>query len=361
MDNQKPYHQTEELSKEAISLLKKLISIPSLSKEEDKVCEEIHHFFSARNIKCHRKQNNIWVKNKYFDENKPVVLLNSHIDTVRPSESWTRKPFEPTTEGNKLFGLGSNDAGGPLVSLLTAFLYFYDRETLSHNLIFAATAEEEISGKNGISSILDELGNIELAIVGEPTRMQMALAEKGLMVIDATARGESGHAARDEGINAIYQAIEDIQWIQGHHFPEVSPYLGEVKMTVTLIEAGTQHNVVPDTCQFVIDVRTNEHYSNRQVFEVINENTKSLLKARSFRLNPSGIRDDHPIVTCARQLNMSCFGSQTTSDQALMPFDSVKIGPGDSSRSHTADEYIYMEEIEDGITKYIQLLEKLTL
>jgi len=360
LNNQKPY-QTEQLIKEAISLLKELISIPSFSKEEDKACAEIIRFLSERNMKTHRKQNNVWVKNKYFNENKPVLLLNSHLDTVRPSESWTRKPFEPTMEGNKLFGLGSNDAGASLVSLLAAFLYFYDKKALPYNLILATTAEEEISGKKGISAILDELGPIKLAIVGEPTQMQMALAEKGLMVIDATARGESGHAARDEGINAIYQAIEDIQWIQGHRFPEVSPYLGEVKMTVTLIEGGTQHNVVPDTCHFVIDVRTNEHYSNRQVYEVINKNTKSLLTARSFRLNPSGIRDDHHIVSCARQLNISCFGSQTTSDQALIPFDTVKIGPGDSSRSHTADEYICMEEIEDGIKKYIQLMEKLKL
>jgi len=288
-------------------------------------------------------------------------LLNSHHDTVKPAASYTRNPYEASIENGKLYGLGSNDAGGALVTLMATFLYFYNHENLAYNLIFAASAEEEISGKNGIVLLLPELGDIAVGIVGEPTQMQMAVAEKGLMVIDGVAKGKSGHAAREEGENAIYKAIQDVEYIKQLQLERVSLLLGATKTTVTQISAGTQHNVVPDECRFVVDVRTNECYSNQEVFEILQANTQSELKSRSFRLNSSSIPLNHPLVKRGQQLGLTHYGSPTLSDQALMSFPTLKIGPGDSARSHTADEFIYVQEMEDAFEIYKQLLENLVL
>jgi acetylornithine deacetylase len=342
----------------AINLLKSLIATPSFSKEEDLAAQVITAFFSERDIPTTHKLHNTWVRNRHLQEGKPVLLLNSHIDTVKPATGWQRDPFHPGIEKDDiLYGLGSNDAGGPLVSLIAAFLHFYDRSDLPFNLIFAATAEEEISGAQGIASIISELGPIDCAIVGEPTQMRMAIAEKGLMVIDAEAKGVSGHAAREEGVNALYIALDDIARIRKMDLERVSPLLGKVKMTVTQIEAGKQHNVVPDSCRFVIDVRTNECYRNEEVYELLQAQVQAELKPRSFRLNSSGIPLEHPLVQSGLNLGLPYFGSPTLSDQALMPFPSLKIGPGDSARSHTADEYIRLSEIREGIEMYIQLIE----
>ena len=346
------------LADSAIDLLKNLIATPSFSREEAPAAERVAAFFAAKNIPFQRHLNNLWAKNRHWQEGKPVLLLNSHIDTVKPATGWQRDPFYPgIEEGDILYGLGSNDAGGPLVSLLATFAHFYERSDLPVNLIMAATAEEEISGANGIAALLPELGHIDFAIVGEPTQMRMAIAEKGLMVIDAEARGVSGHAAREEGVNAIYIALEDINLIHKLELERVSTLLGKVKMSVTQIEAGKQHNVVPDSCRFVIDVRTNECYRNEEVFDLLQSMVQSTLKARSFRLNSSGIALEHPLVQSGLQLGLPYFGSPTLSDQALMPFPSLKIGPGDSARSHTADEYIRLSEIRAGIDCYIQLIE----
>lgn len=346
------------LADSAIDLLKNLIATPSFSREEAPAAECVAAFFGAKNIPFQRHLNNLWVKNHHWQAGKPVLLLNSHIDTVKPATGWQRDPFHPgVEEGDILYGLGSNDAGGPLVSLLATFAHFYERSDLPVNLIMAATAEEEISGANGIAALLPELGQIDFAIVGEPTQMRMAIAEKGLMVIDGEARGVAGHAAREEGVNAIYIALEDIQLIRNLELERVSPLLGKVKMSVTQIEAGKQHNVVPDSCRFVIDVRTNECYRNEEVFDLLQSKVQSNLKARSFRLNSSGIALEHPLVQSGLQLGLPYFGSPTLSDQALMPFPSLKIGPGDSARSHTADEYIRLSEIRAGIDCYIQLIE----
>lgn len=346
------------LADSAIDLLKKLIATPSFSREEAQAAECVAAFFDAKNIPFQRYLNNLWAKNRHWQAGKPILLLNSHIDTVKPATGWQRDPFHPGVEEDDiLYGLGSNDAGGPLVSLLATFAHFYERSDLSVNLVMAATAEEEISGANGIAALLPELGQIDFAIVGEPTQMRMAIAEKGLMVIDGEALGVAGHAAREEGVNAIYIALEDIQLIRNLELERVSPLLGKVKMSVTQIEAGKQHNVVPDSCRFVIDVRTNECYRNEEVFDLLQSKVQSSLKARSFRLNSSGIALEHPLVQSGLQLGLPYFGSPTLSDQALMPFPSLKIGPGDSARSHTADEYIRLSEIRAGIDLYIQLIE----
>jgi acetylornithine deacetylase len=305
--------------------------------------------------------NNTWVRNRYWKTGLPVVLLNSHIDTVKPASGYTRDPYSPNVEDGVLYGLGSNDAGGPLVTLLAVFMYFNAMENLSFNLIYAASAEEEISGENGLASILEEIGSLDLAIVGEPTRMQMAIAEKGLMVLDCVAHGKSGHAAREEGENAIYKAITDIETIRNYRFEKTSDILGPVKMSVTMINAGTQHNVVPDRCSFVVDVRTNEHYSNQQAYEIINQLVDSEVTPRSFRLNSSGISVDHPIVQRGIKLGLSYYGSPTTSDQAILPYTSIKIGPGDSARSHTANEFILISELEEGFRIYVDLLSGLQL
>lgn len=349
----------QNLTLTALELLQSLIATPSYSKEEADTAVIIENFFRVQNWQPRRKKHNIWAKNKHFDLAKPTLLLNSHHDTVRPVPGWTRHPFQAKIEHGRLYGLGSNDAGGPLVALIATFQYFYEHTDLPFNIIIAATAEEEISGANGIECLLPELEPIWAGIIGEPTQMQMAIAEKGLLVIDAEAKGRAGHAARDEGENAIYKALQDIHWVQEYQFPKQSELLGPVKMTVTQIHAGTQHNVVPDSCRFVIDVRTNEFYSNRIAFELLQAHLQSELKARSFRLNASRIGLEHPLVQAGRALGLGYFGSPTLSDQALLSFPTLKMGPGDSARSHTADEYIQLEEIAQGIEGYIALLEQL--
>ena len=346
---------------EYIQLLQNLISTQSFSGEEENAAQIIRSFLNAKSIQFQEKGNNTWAKNKFYNNSLPVILLNSHIDTVKPAKGYTRDPFLPGIEDGKLFGLGSNDAGGALVTLLAVFVHFYTKKDLPFNLIFAATAEEEISGLNGVESILPIIDPIDLAIVGEPTQMQMAIAEKGLMVLDCIAYGKSGHAARNEGVNAIYKAISDIEIIRNYKFKKSSDFLGEVKMTVSLINAGTQHNVVPDQCSFVIDVRTNEFYSNEKAFEIIQGLIESEVKPRSFRLNSSGIPVSHPIAQRGINLGLKYYGSPTTSDQAVMSHPSIKIGPGESARSHTADEFIYLHEIEEAFGIYVSLLEGLQL
>ena len=345
---------------DAIQLLQGLIAIPSFSKEEDRTADLIGKFFAARSIPHERVKNNIIVRNKFFDDNVPTILLNSHHDTVRPNPQYTRDPFLPGLEDRKLFGLGSNDAGGPLVSLISAFLHFYERKGMRYNISLAATAEEEISGTGGIEHILPLLPPIDCAIVGEPTLMQMAVAERGLMVLDCIAHGKAGHAARNEGENSIYKAIDDIAWFRSYRFPKVSELLGPTKMSVTVIDTeNKQHNVVPSQCRFVVDARVNELYSFDEVIAIIRGNVSCEVNPRSTRLRSTSIALEHPLVKSGTSLKRSHYGSPTTSDKALMPFPSLKMGPGDSARSHTADEYIYVKEIEEGIDLYIQLLEKL--
>lgn len=348
-----------KLQEEAISLLKTLIQIPSFSREENGTAERLQEYLHGKEVRTYQQGNNIWVKNDHFDPSKKTILLNSHHDTVKPNQGYTKDPFSATIEDGKLYGLGSNDAGGALVSLLATFLHFKTSADLNFNILFAASAEEEISGKGGIESILPQLGKIDLALVGEPTQMHLAVAEKGLMVLDCTATGTAGHAARDEGENAIYNALEDIQWFKNYTFQNISAMLGAVKMTVTQVNAGSQHNVVPDQCSFVVDTRVTDAYSLEDVLEIIRSNTRCQVSPRSVRLQPSGIAPDHPVIQVADKLQIRKFGSPTLSDQALMPFPSVKIGPGDSARSHTADEFIYVEEITSGIELYIRILEEL--
>lgn len=350
---------SSERDQEAIRLLSDLIAIPSVSREEGETASYLQQYLEELGVPVVRKGNNIWAKNKGFDPSKLTILLNSHHDTVKPNKGYTNDPFQAIKQNGKLFGLGSNDAGGPLVSLLMVFLYFYHEQGLAYNFIYAATAEEEISGANGVSSILEELGDIHVGIVGEPTEMNLAVSEKGLMVLDCTAKGESGHAAREEGVNAIYEAIKDIEWFKNFNFPAISEHLGPVKMSVTMIESGSQHNVVPESCRFVVDVRTTDAYSNEETLKVIRDHVKSEAQPRSTRLQPSRIAMDHPMVKAAESLELKLFGSPTMSDQALMPFPTVKIGPGVSDRSHTADEFIYLAEIKEGIEGYIKLLTKL--
>lgn len=349
----------KQLCAEAIELLSELIRIPSFSRAEDKTAQLLDAYLFGKGCEVNRYKNNVWVRNLHFDESKPTLLLNSHHDTVKPNKSYTRDPFSPDIEKGKLFGLGSTDAGGALVSLLSAFLYFNEREDLKYNIIFAATAEEEISGRDGVEQVLPLLGDIAFGIVGEPTQMHLAIAERGLLVLDCTAKGKSGHAARNEGENAIYNALEDIRWFTTHRFDRDSKLLGPVKMSVTMIQSGTQHNVVPDECTFTVDVRTNELYTNEELLETIDANTKCEVKARSFRLQPSCISTEHPIVKAGISLGRQTYGSPTTSDQALMKFPTLKLGPGDSARSHTADEFIYVKEIEEGINLYIKMLSEI--
>jgi acetylornithine deacetylase/succinyl-diaminopimelate desuccinylase-like protein len=349
----------QPLDEQAIHLLEQLIAIPSFSKEEDKTATIIEGFFRQHDIAVERKGNNVIARNKFFDNDKPTILLNSHHDTVKPNPAYTRDPFEAAIVDDKLFGLGSNDAGGALCSLIVTFLHFYHQQDLKYNFVIAATAEEEISGTGGIESIWEGLPKIVFAIVGEPTLSKMAVAEKGLMVLDCTAKGRPGHAAREEGINAIYEAIGDIEWFRNHKFAKVSPTLGEIKMTVTIISAGKQHNVVPAECSYTVDVRVTDQYTLEEVLEIIQTNVKGDVKPRSLRMRSSGIAPDHPLVKAAAKLNIETYGSPTTSDQALIPVPSIKIGPGDSARSHTADEFIYIDEIVNGIDTYIALLNEI--
>lgn len=347
------------ITQDCISLLKQLIRIQSFSKEEDKTADCIAEFFNERAMPYSRHMNNVWAKNRYFDPKKANILLNSHHDTVKPNTSYTRDPFDASSVDGKIYGLGSNDAGGPLVSLLALFLHFYYRNDLPYNLVFAATAEEEISGKNGVEAMLPLLPEISFGVVGEPTSMDVAIAEKGLLVIDCEAKGVSGHAARDEGVNAIYAALPDIEWFRTYQFPKVSETLGKVKMTVSMIQAGTQHNVVPDSCKFTVDVRVTDAYSLEEVIEIIKDHVSCQITPRSVRLQSSGIEANHQIIASAKQIGMKLYGSPTLSDQALMPFSTIKLGPGDSARSHSADEYIFENQIVDGIAIYVRLFENL--
>ncbi len=344
---------------DCIQLLEQLIATPSLSRQEDATADLIADFLRAQGLHVNRAGNNVWARHPHWQEGLPVVLLNSHHDTVKPAASWQRDPHQPTWEGDQLFGLGSNDAGGPLVSLIATFLSLKDRQDLPYNLLMAATAEEEISGAGGIASILPTLGPIACGIVGEPTMLDAATAERGLIVVDGEAQGVSGHAAREEGTNALYIALEDVDRLRSFQFPKQSDLLGPVKVSVTQIEAGTQHNVVPDRCRFVMDVRVNEQYSNKEVVDQLQAICQSELKPRSLRLQSSGLPQDHPLMKAVEACELNTYGSPTLSDQALMPFPTVKIGPGDSARSHTADEYIRRTEIEAGVATYIRVLENL--
>ncbi|WP_127129247.1 M20 family metallo-hydrolase [Pseudoflavitalea rhizosphaerae] len=350
-------HSIQELQQSAIELLKQLIATPSFSKEEQDTASILKIFLEERGIEAKQFKYNIWAANRHFDASKPTLLLNSHHDTVKPNKGYTLDPFTPIVKEGKLFGLGSNDAGGPLVSLLATFLHFYNRTDLKYNLLFAASAEEEISGREGIEILLPELPPIDCAIVGEPTLMQMAVAERGLMVLDALSHGRAGHAAREEGENAIYKALKDIEWFSAYRFPKVSELLGPVKTSVTVIETDNKaHNVVPAQCRFVVDVRVNELYTFEEILNVIRKNIQSEVTPRSTRLRSTSIALEHPLVQSGIKLGRTYYGSPTTSDKALMPFQALKMGPGDSARSHTADEFIYIEEIEDGIALYIDLL-----
>ncbi len=343
---------------ETINILKTLISIPSFSRKETAVADALQAHIESAGYICNRSGNNLWLVSPAFDESKPTILLNSHIDTVKPVQGWTLDPFTPTEKDGKIYGLGSNDAGASVVSLLYAF-FALSAKTQSYNLIFAATAEEEVSGANGIESLLKILPKIDVAIVGEPTGMQPAIAEKGLMVLDCAAYGKAGHAARNEGENAIYKALDDILWFKNHRFEKKSNLLGEVKMSVTMINSGTQHNVVPDCCSFVVDVRSNECYSNQELLDEITQSVRCEVKARSTRLNSSFIDENHTIIQKCIRMGLQPFGSPTLSDQALMPFPSLKMGPGESARSHTADEFVFVGEIENAIETYVELLDGL--
>lgn len=344
---------------EATLLLKQLIALPSFSKEENDTADLLCRFFHERGVAYERIGNNVWAYNKYKDDLKPCILLNSHHDTVKPNGGYTKDPFDPVVTEGKLFGLGSNDAGGCLVSLIAAFLYYYEQENLRYNICLLASAEEEISGKAGIEEAIKHIGQMDFAVVGEPTQLHMAVAEKGLMVLDCEAVGIAGHAAREEGENAIYKAMEAIDWFRTFQFPKVSSYLGPVKMSVTVVNGGTQHNVVPASCTFVVDVRTTDVYNNQEVLDIIRQHVSVKVTPRSTRLNPSTIELDHPIVQSGVRLGAKTFGSPTMSDQALLPIPSVKIGPGDSARSHSANEYIFLTEIEQGVAFYIDLLKNI--
>lgn len=348
-----------ELQNSALELLKKLIQIQSFSGEEDQTSRIIQHWLQQQGVEFFTSGNNVWAKNKYFDDSKPTVLLNSHHDTVKPNTAYTCDPFKAEISDGKLFGLGSNDAGGPLVSLLSLFVYYYNHKDLKYNMIVAATAEEESSGPNGLNSLLKELPEIDFAVVGEPTEMQMAIAEKGLLVLDGYAPGKPGHAAHDNTDNAIYNALDDIQWIRNYYFPKVSETLGKIKMTVTQIDAGQQHNVVPGTCHFVVDIRVNDLYQNKEVFEFVDANTKSKMVARSFNLDSSSIDVNHPIVMAGLKYGRETYGSPTLSDQSVLSCPSLKMGPGDSRRSHSADEFIYVAEIEEAIDLYVKMFSEI--
>src|SRR6478609_4406335 len=332
----------QKLQKDAIELLKTLIKTESFSKEEHNTAEILNTFLVERGVETIREKNNVWAFNKHFDSNKPTILLNSHHDTVKPNPGYTNDPFDPMVKDGKLFGLGSNDAGGCLVSLMATFIHFYDKENLKYNFVVAATAEEEISGFDGLELVYPDLGPIDFAIGGEPTLMDIAVSEKGLMVLDCIAHGKAGHAAREEGDNAIYKAIKDIEWIRNYKFEKVSPHLGPMKMSVTIVNAGYQHNVVPENCTFTIDVRITEMYRNEDVLRIIEENIESDVVARSVRLRPSFIDPDHKLVKAAIKMGAKPYGSPTTSDQALVPVPSVKMGPGNSGRSHSANEFIWL-------------------
>ena len=348
----------QQYTGEAVRLLSHLIATPSVSRDERRAADIMEEELTRCGFTPHREANNVWAIGPCQREDRPTLLLNAHIDTVKPVASYTRNPYEPLLEDGTLYGLGSNDCGGGLVSLLQVFRELSASERCPYNLVYLASAEEEVSGKDGISRALPLLPHVDVAIVGEPTGMQPAVAEKGLMVVDITAHGKSGHAARNEGVNAIYEALDDLCWIRTHRFDRVSRFLGPTKMQATVVNAGTQHNVVPDECKIVVDVRTNELYTNEEVFDIISSHCKSECRARSFRLHSSRIDLNHPLVERCVALGLQPFGSPTLSDQALMPFASLKLGPGQSARSHSANEYIKVSEIEHAIGLYLRLLER---
>ncbi len=350
---------TDILFQQATHLLQQLIATPSFSKEENLTAEIINNFLVEKGVQTHQKMNNIWAWNQHFDPAKPTILLNSHHDTVKSNSGYTRDPFDAKIEDGKLFGLGSNDAGGCLVSLIAVFMHYSSAENLKYNFCLATTAEEEISGNNGLELIIPDLGKLAFGIVGEPTLMQLAVAERGLMVLDCTSFGRAGHAAREEGDNAIYKAMQDIEWFRRYRFPQESEVFGPVKMSVTIINAGSQHNVVPATCTFTVDVRVTDAYRNEEVLEIIRQHVDCEVKPRSIRLKPSSIPKDHAIVKAGIALGRSTYGSPTTSDQSLLDIPSIKLGPGDSGRSHMADEFVYVEEIKEGIELYIKMLDQL--
>lgn len=349
--------ETGVLNNDAVKLLKQLIAASSFSKEEDKTAEILEHFFKEKNIPANRLFNNVWSVNKYFDAAKPTILLNSHHDTVKPNPLYTKNPFEPIVEEGKLYGLGSNDAGGCLVALIATFLYFYEKQGLKYNIVLAATAEEEISGTNGMEALLPLLPPIDFAIVGEPTQTNLAIAEKGLLVLDCTVNGKAGHAARDEGENALYKAIKDIEWFRSFQFPKVSDTLGVIKMSVTSINTENRaHNVVPAQCTFVVDIRVTDAYTHEEILQTIKQYVSCEVKPRSMRLRSSKIGSTHALVQAGSRLGKKTYGSPTTSDAALINAPVLKCGPGDSARSHTVDEFIYLDEIKEGIETYINIL-----
>lgn len=350
----------DKYATEAIELLKGLIKIPSVSRQEDAAADYMQQWMEEHGLRPTRMKNNLLLVGEDYDEQRPTLLLNAHIDTVRPAEGWTRDPFSPTVEGDYLYGLGSNDCGGGLVSLLQVFRILKGEER-TYNLIYAASAEEEVSGKDGFTLLRTSLPRVDVAIVGEPTGMQPAVAEKGLMVVDVTVHGKAGHAARDEGINAIYKAIDQINWIRNLKFPKVSPTLGPMKLTATIIQGGTLHNIIPDTCNYTVDIRTTDLYTNQEVLDYLTAHLDADVRARSTRLGSSCIPMNHPIVQRCVEMGMKPFGSPTLSDQALMPWPSMKLGPGQSARSHTANEFILLSEIQNAIKTYIALLSGLNL
>lgn len=346
----------EQYVSDAVQLLKKLIATPSVSRNEKDATDIMEQTIRSYGFEPQREANNLWIIDPHYDESRPTLLLNAHIDTVKPVASWSRNPFSPDVEDGVLYGLGSNDCGGGLCSLLQIFRMLTEKPQ-NYNLIYLASAEEEVSGKDGITRALPLLPHIDLAIVGEPTGMNPAVAEKGLMVLDVIAHGKSGHAARNEGVNAIYEALDDMRWIRDYKFEKVSEFLGPTKMTLTVVNAGTQHNVIPDKCTMLVDIRTNEFYDNEEVYEFIRQHLKSEVKAHSFRLKSSRIDPEHPLIRKCVAMGMKPFGSPTLSDQALMHFPSFKLGPGESSRSHSANEFIRISEIRDAIAKYETLLD----
>ena len=346
----------EQYVSDAMLLLKKLIATPSVSRNEKDAADIMEQTIRSYGFEPQREANNLWIIDPHYDESRPTLLLNAHIDTVKPVASWSRDPFSPNVEDGVLYGLGSNDCGGGLCSLLQIFRMLTEKPQ-SYNLIYLASAEEEVSGKDGITRALPLLPHIDLAIVGEPTGMNPAVAEKGLMVLDVIAHGKSGHAARNEGVNAIYEALDDMRWIRDYKFEKVSEFLGPTKMTLTVVNAGTQHNVIPDKCTMLVDIRTNEFYDNEEVYEFIRQHLKSEVRAHSFRLKSSRINPEHPLIRKCVAMGMKPFGSPTLSDQALMHFPSFKLGPGESSRSHSANEFIRISEIRDAIAKYETLLD----
>ena len=350
----------EQYVSDAVQLLKKLIATPSVSRNEKDAADIMEQTIRSYGFEPQREANNLWIIDPHYDESRPTLLLNAHIDTVKPVASWSREPFSPDVEDGVLYGLGSNDCGGGLCSLLQIFRMLTEKPQ-SYNLIYLASAEEEVSGKDGITRALPLLPHIDLAIVGEPTGMNPAVAEKGLMVLDVIAHGKSGHAARNEGVNAIYEALDDMRWIRDYKFEKVSEFLGPTKMTLTVVNAGTQHNVIPDKCTMLVDIRTNEFYDNEEVYEFIRQHLKSEVKAHSFRLKSSRIDPEHPLIKKCVSMGMKPFGSPTLSDQALMHFPSFKLGPGESSRSHSANEFIRISEIRDAIAKYETLLDGATI